>query len=296
MPQSVRAPMQRVQQEWANLTDEIRLRVNRPISLVIKGEIRYLCNDGSLQSNPDSAGCCVIRKNEIDSIVAALCRFSVHSCTRELTEAFFTIENGVRVGVGGTYSSSKCGVIKYVNSLNFRIAREVIGCAHELYQRIFASGLRSVLICGGVNSGKTTLLRDLCRLCGNSYKVALIDERSELAASVSGVPTNDIGTQTDLLEGCRRSEGIVTAIRTLSPQIIFSDEISTEEDAGAILQGSGCGVNFAATIHAKSINDLTNRLAAQKLLSEGVFDYAVLLESSGVPGKIKEIRRLSRNV
>lgn len=152
-----------------------------------------------------------------------------------------------------------------------------------------------MLICGGVNSGKTTMLRDYCRLCGKRFKVSLIDERNEISASVSGQPYMDIGVMTDVFVGTKRSDGINSAVRTLSPDMIFCDEISTFEDTEAIIRGYGCGVRFAATLHAENYNDLLKRSVAQPLISAGVFDYAVFLGRSENFYGIKEIRRLKND-
>lgn len=297
MPQNIKTALLSVEERYRTTVNEVRIRVNRPVALGFSGETKYLSYDGKIFDDPNSNRKNLITptKTDIDKIVSALCRFSVHSCGRELSEAFFFIENGIRVGVGGSYSFGNNQVIKYVNALNFRISREIIGCADIIYSKIYKFNARSLLICGGVNSGKTTILRDLCRICGSKYKSVLIDERKELASTVNGVPTIDVGIQTDVIDGCKRSDGINSAIRTLSPHIIFCDEISTEEDADAIMNGFGCGVKFAATIHAKSFNDLKNRRIASELMRHGIFEYAVILEGEGMPGRIREIRRLQGN-
>ena len=78
----------------------------------------------------------------------------------------------------------------------------------------------------------------------------------------------DIGVMTDVIVGMNRSKGITSALRTLSPDMIFCDEISTEEDAAAILAAHGCGVEFAATIHCTSYDDLMKRRIAADLLKQ----------------------------
>lgn len=148
---------------------------------------------------------------------------------------------------------------------------------------------RSILICGGVNSGKTTILRDLCRLSGNCFKVTLIDERNEISATSGGIPENDVGVLTDILINCNRSHGVISAVRTLSPDMIFCDEISTSDDVVAILQAHGCGVKFSATVHAENYENLLKRQTIKVLLENKVFEYAVFLENVG---KVREIRRL----
>ena len=120
----------------------------------------------------------------------------------------------------------------------------------------------------------------------------MIDERSEISASVDGMPSFDIGLQTDILEGMSRFDGIISAIRTLSPHIIFCDEISTSDDVRAILSGHGCGVKFVSTTHAQSFEDLYKRHEIAPLLEKCVFDYAVFLYGESLPGKVGEIRGL----
>ncbi len=242
LPPNLRASMNQVSPEAKEKVNEIRTRVGRPISFVFSDKTLYLKKSGMLEYSHRANDLLITEKRDIDNITASLCKFSIHSCSRELTDAFFSIENGIHVGVAGTYSTFENGVIKYVNSLNFRISRQIKGCAEELYNKIFAAAPKSVLICGGVISGKTTILRDLCRLCGEKYKTSLIDEQRELSAIANGIPTNDVGIQTDILDGCRRSYDIISAIRTLPPTMIFCDEISTQEDAEAILNGYGCRI------------------------------------------------------
>lgn len=295
MPQRLRNILKCISVSDQKNTNEIRIRVNKPITCITSNKIKFVDLNSTYQLRPNDC-CPIVSKNEIDQIINTLCKFSVHSCARELSQGFFTIENGIRVGVSGTISTASEPTFKYISGLNFRISRQITGCAEEIFNRIFFNGRHSVLICGSVNSGKTTILRDLCRFCGNRYKVTLIDERSELAAASNGIPQLDIGLNTDILEGINRSDGIISAIRTLSPHIIVCDEISTEQDCNAIMSGFGCGVNFAATAHANSFEELNSRSVLRPLLDLGVFEYVVILDGENSPGRIREIRRLGSDV
>lgn len=285
----IRRAMVLLPPDKTNDLSEIRIRSCRPVSFVYPGKILFLTASGRLVADHRDTGCIIPSAADIHGIVEALCRYSVHSCTRELREGYFVIENGIRVGVSGTVSETESKAIKDFSSLNFRIARSVKGCAEEIFRRTNGS---SVVICGGVNSGKTTLLRDLCRLLGNSRKVALIDERNEISASSGGSPGRDVGVMTDIIVGSDRAAGIISAIRTLSPDIIICDELSDIRDADAILNGYGCGVSFAASLHAEGYDDMMKRQAVLPLINAGVFDYAVFLHGSSFPSKIREIRRL----
>ena len=273
-----------------NLT-EIRLYAGRKAVYIFPDRISYLTYDGRLTGNPKDNGCIKVTKAEIVDIMQALCHYSLYSCTRELHEGFIVLPGGVRVGISGRISDTKDRILTEYSGLNFRISRCIPGIADELFVRT-GCGTGSVLICGGVNSGKTTLLRDFCRACGNIMKTVLIDERNEIASTYEGLSSNDVGELTNVITGCDRADAITMAIRTLSPEIIFCDEIAGEKDALAILKGHGSGVRFAATIHAESYEDIFRRQALIPLIDSGVFTHAAILKGRGSPSAIREIRRL----
>lgn len=263
-----------------NLT-EIRLRSGRAVSLVYPDGNKFLTRSGNVSSS--DRDCIISSAADIKQIVSSLSHYSIHSCGKELKNGYFVMENGVRVGISGVYSET--GVINTFTGLNFRISREVRGCSDEIFRKL---GFADILVCGKVNSGKTTVLRDLCRNYGNNYKVSLIDERNEISAVSFGRITNDVGIFTDILSGCSRADGINSALRTLSPDIIICDEISTESDADAILSANGCGIKFIASIHAENYESLRRREIFSRL--GGIFQYAVFL--GGSMSSIREIRRL----
>lgn len=287
----LRAAMKKVPEEHLRSLTEIRLYSRRRAAYIYPDKVRYLTNDGRLSASPEDSRCITVTPEQLRAITDALCRYSVHSCSRELREGFFVLGSGVRVGASGSFSQGGEPRLTEITGLNFRISRSIPGCGEELF-RITGGCRSSILICGGVNSGKTTLLRDLCRLCGNRMKTVLIDERDEIAALSGGGYSNDIGELTDVISGSGRAEGIAMAIRTLSPEMIFCDEIAGEKDTEAILSGHGSGVRFTATLHAESYDDIFRRKAARPLIESGVFSYAVILEGGSAPSKIREVRRL----
>lgn len=295
MPPLLRRAMGNIEPSAQKRVNEVRLRVNRPLSFVFSEGAMFMRSDNTLSGSPHVSDPVLVTSEDIDAVLRGVSRYSLHSCTKELAQGYFTIENGIRVGLAGTMSGTSEPTLKYISSLNFRVSRQVIGCGEQVCSQIFRDGCKSAVICGGVNTGKTTLLRDMCRICGDRFKVALIDERSEIAASVGGAPTNKIGVQTDILDGYSRSAGVIAAIRSLSPEMIFCDEISTEADAEALLMGFGCGVKFAASVHAGSYNELLRRQVMKPLLNAGLFDYALIMEGESFPGRVKEIRRLKGN-
>ena len=61
------------------------------------------------------------------------------------------------------------------------------------------------------------------------------------------------------------------------PDIIICDEVSTYEEARAIISGVNSGVSFALSIHARSERELRSKPLLKNLLETGEFGNVVLL-------------------
>lgn len=286
LPQTVRRSLQNLPESRLSRIQEIRLRSNRPVGIAEGGREQFLTANGTLTQQPTSG--MTVSQEEIARSFQAVVSYSVYSHEQDVAEGFVTIRGGCRVGICGTAVRQMDRVqnLRSISGLNFRIAGEYPGTAASVWRQIGQAG--SILVAGPVGSGKTTFLRDLSRIIGNMYRTALVDERGELAAVLRGVPQNDVGVMTDVLDGYPRAAGILTALRVLSPDYIICDEISTIDDAEAILRANGCGVRFAATAHAGRFEELRRRNVLQPLLEAEVFRYCVLLEN----GKVQTIRSL----
>ena len=261
---------------------EIRLRVNRPLCVVIGNENRFLSDECGRQI--------IVSEREIDEIFKAVCEYSIYAYQREICESFITIEGGNRVGICGTavVTDGKIEMAKHISGLNFRLSKEIIGCADEIYSGFMKKNPKSILIAGKPCCGKTTVLRDLCRLTGNKYRLSLIDERGEIAAVFRGIPQNDIGINTDVFDGYPKSEALLRAVRVMSPQVCAVDEIGSAADCEAIRSAACCGVSIIATAHAGSIDELMQRNGIGKLLNDGIFYASILL---GEKGAVIDYRR-----
>ncbi len=288
LPQSVQQAVRFLPDAQRSKLQEVRLRSNRAVSVACDGDHFFLTKQGQLAASPEDG--IIIGTEAIAKSFQAVCSYSVYSHEQDLAEGYITIRGGCRVGICGTASLQKDGRIsmRCISSMNFRIAASYPGTAEKVWSQV-GEKPTGILIAGPVGSGKTTFLRDLCRLMGNSFCTALVDERGELAAMQRGIPAHDVGMQTDILDGYPRAAGILTALRVLSPQMIVCDEISTDADTDAILQAYGCGVHFAATCHAGEQEDVFRRPVLSPLLKNGVFRYCVLLGKSGT---VRSIRRL----
>ena len=285
LPENVRRALDNVSTDLKNTT-EIRICVDKPVALIYPNKIMYL-TENSITASGNNTSCLIFTAEMLAKTVDAVTHFSYHSHTLELQQGYFMLENGIRAGVAGRYDCT--GSLRDITAIVFRISREVKDCCTDILPLLL--GGNGVLICGGVNSGKTTILRDLCRKVGDVRKAVLIDERNEIACTFGGKISFDVGRHTAVLSGCKRFKGIISAVRSLSPDFIFCDEIASVEDTEALISAAGCGVTFCATIHAKNMNDLMRRRFVRPLFDAGIFHHAVFLKGAESPGVIGEIRR-----
>lgn len=249
---------------------EIRIRAGRPsVCVDIFGKMSVCSEPFSVEETAD--------------FFARVCKYSVHSYQEEIAHGFVTLDGGHRVGICGTAvtENGKIVFLKDISGLNIRIAHQIIGCSDEIFFRYFDKEFCSLLIAGKPLCGKTTVLRDLARRLGEHHRVTVIDQRNEISASVRGLPSLNVGLNTDVLCGCGKSEGIIMALRSMSPEVIICDEIAHDE--AAVEQALFCGVKVIAAAHAGSLKELDRRFSGLA----GLFDAAVVI---GERGRIIEER------
>ena len=274
---------------------ELRLRVNQPAVLISPTKKYFIGKDSILNSYNNAL---LITKKEIDECFNKLCHYSVYSYKENINAGFITVE-GCRVGVCGNavVKDKEIYSVKNISSLNFRFAKQVKTSAEEVLKKVYTNNFESLIIIGSPSSGKTTLLREMCRLVSSGYnscflKCAIIDEREEIAAASEGVNSFDVGINTDVLSAYPKKEGIIIALRTLSPDVIFLDEIGSAKEAEFVTEGLNAGVKFVCTVHADSFEEALKREKCLKLLKSGFFKWAVCLDNNENLGKIKEIQRI----
>ncbi len=270
LPPCLRAEVLNLPEDATDKAEEIRLRAGRAPTLVIAGD--------EIEILPTHR----ITASELQLVLEIATRASAHTYADSIRQGFVTAEGGCRVGLCGTAvtEDNKITSVRRLSSLCIRIPREKRGCADEVSNTLLNGGFKSTLIVSPPGAGKTTLLRELVRLMSESgTRISLVDERSEVAGTFEGQPCFDIGSRTDVLTGAPKSEGIFLLLRSMAPQLIAFDEITSPDDIEAAEAASNCGVTLLATAHGAGISDLSSRALYRKLLDKGIFSRAVIIEN-----------------
>ena len=136
--------------------------------------------------------------------------------------------------------------------------------------------------------GKTTVLRDLVRRISTGIEkiefkginVGIADERGEIAAVYKGVPQNDIGVRTDVMDNVEKSIGMKLLIRSMSPEIIVADEIGKEEEISAINYAVCSGIKGIFTAHGSNMEDIIKNPILNKLYNANTFELILFLDKN----------------
>lgn len=277
---------------------EIRLRSGKFLTATVFDKEYFIRSDGKLVSSDEQA--VKVTHDNIETLMKRALQFSVHSYSKEISAGYMTVAGGCRVGFCGTAVVSRAqGVgietVKNISSVNIRIAREVVGSADELMRSVFSAGVKSLLIIGVPSSGKTTILRDLCRSLGRTNRLSIIDERNEIAAVSDGQASNDVGTLSDVFTSYEKYDAIMTAVRVMSPAVLVCDEIGSKEDMRALEYAVNSGVRLIATTHAPDYDQAKRRSGVSKLIKDKVFDYACVLGTGSLCGKVVRLVKINNN-
>ncbi|MBS5938946.1 stage III sporulation protein AA [Clostridium sartagoforme] len=265
---------------------EIRIKANKPVIVNLSYKEIIL---GFVPSIDD-----------LKQILVRISNYSLYAYEEEIRQGYITIKGGHRIGIAGecVLNKGEIKTIRNISSLNIRICHEVKGCSNEVMKYINKNdSILNTLIVSPPKCGKTTILRDMARNISNGMplynlkgkKVSVIDERSEIASCFNGIPQLDIGIRTDILDNCFKKDGMIMAIRSLSPEIIICDEIGTYGEIEALNMAFNSGVNIIVTIHGYSIDDVYKRTVFKELLENSILDRIIVLSSRKGPGTIENI-------
>ena len=221
-----------------------------------------------------------VTEKDISYILMNATNGSFHTSIDSIQNGFLSLPDGSRLGICGEGSvmNQKIYNFRHISSLCLRIACEQHGCADFLFESYYCNGFKNTIIIAPPGVGKTTLLRECIRkLSNNGYYVGVADERGELSGMHQGKLSFDLGDRTDVINGIDKPHAASMLLRTMSPDIIAMDEITSIRDLPAIIEAMGCGVSLLATIHGNDVKDL-NKPTIADIINTKAFELAVSIQ------------------
>ena len=275
---------------------EIRLRIQAPLLLIWNHQEFFLTPEGRCSADPKTAY--QVTRQDLKETLEQVGSHSLYAFEEEIRQGFITIPGGHRIGLAGKVVADKGSIrsMKFITFLNVRLAHEAKGCADAVMPCLFDRGaMLHTLIISPPRCGKTTLLRDIIRQVSDGetgirpgMTVGVVDERSELAACWQGVPQNQVGIRTDVLDCCPKAQGMMMLIRTMAPQVVAVDEIGSRADLEAMEQVMNCGCRLLATVHGNSVEDIRRKPVLAAMMEEQWFERYIVLKG-GTAGEIEGI-------
>lgn len=305
LPQNLRQRLQMLSKDIKNKLEEIRIRVERPVELLVQNQSYFLCVNGTVTTNCRNG--VIVTREDGDKIMNLISRHSVYALEEELRRGYITLSGGHRIGIAGkaVTERGKIKMLRDIRSFNFRIAKAQIGVATRILPSLLDCNGRilNTLIISPPRCGKTTLLRDLARLLSTGdhqfgvgdHRVAIVDERSEIAGCLDGIPQHDLGPRVDVLDHCPKAEGTMMLIRSMSPDVILTDEIGKSEDTQAIKEAMHAGVNIITTVHGSDLSDIEQRPSLLPLFHSETFERFVQLSARQGVGTVEGVFDRNKN-
>lgn len=297
LPHSIRSLLEALPKSIIDSLEEIRIRQDRPLEIITTQQSWFVKKTGQLSMDahgelyrPD--------REECIHLLNLISQHSLYAFDEELKRGFVTVKGGHRIGLAGRVITENGKVRRFrdFTGFNIRIARQIKGVGEPLIPWIFERGVpHHVLIISPPQCGKTTLIRDLARIASSGtkyfrgYKVGIVDERSEIAGCLQGVPQHDVGPRTDVLDSCPKAEGMMMMIRSLSPDILVVDEIGSQEDSDAVHEAVYAGIRLFCTVHGKKPEELIKRPTLKSLLEERIFTRIIVLSRAKGPGTVEKV-------
>ncbi|AOZ91468.1 stage III sporulation protein AA [Paenibacillus crassostreae] len=290
-PEPIKSLLEQLPTSILDRLEEVRIREGRPLEINAAGEHHFVTLGGKLTYRVEESYKPI--REDSHRLLDRISNHSLYTMEEELRKGFITIPGGHRIGLAGrtVLSGGKVEHLRDISGFNIRIAKEIRGAADGILPHMLdkkEKRIKHALILSPPQHGKTTLIRDMARQISNGrygnanvkwsgMKVGIIDERSEIAGSIRGVPSFDVGARTDVMDGCPKAEGMMMMIRSMSPEVLLVDEIGRTEDAVAITEALHAGISVIATAHGSSIDELSQRPALASLIENQMFETYIIL-------------------
>lgn len=292
LPEKIQDKIREYSADKLDKIEEIRLRLERPIIL------KYADGEKVIKYS--------VTLEEVISCLQAICENSIYTYQNQIAEGFVTIKGGHRVGISGSgvMENGKIININHIYSLNFRIARQVIGSGNKILKYILdvdRNNIYNTLIVSSPGAGKTTIIRDIIRQISTGIKeikflainVGVVDERGEIASLFRGIPQNEIGIKTDIIDNVPKHLGMKMLIRSMAPKVIVADEIGSNEDIEAIKYAICSGCRGLFTAHGSNFEDISLNPIIKNLIATNIIERIIFLDEEN-KGKIKDVFSLNK--
>lgn len=254
---------------------EIRVRTGYPLKVFYENKYINL-SKRNLEDND-----LICTATDIKEIINNITEFSVYAFNDRLKQGYITINGGVRIGISGecVFNDKKILTINNISSLNIRIPHMIANCSSEIFPYIInGNNILNTLIISPPFCGKTTILKDLALKINSviSSPVLIIDDRGEFFGLT--------GENIDVLSYADKQYAFNCGIRSLSPRIVITDELSCVEDWKYVQSAVNSGVKVVASCHADSVKNLKNK----ESFIYNLFDRYVVLSDLEI-GKTKNV-------
>lgn len=291
--EDIRIKLNNVSSSIWEKTEEIRIFSERHIIIYTNNGVFYIDKYGNTLTSAQNLF--VPSHKSLERTVALMCNNSIYSELDNIKNGFITLPHGHRVGIVGTavLDKDKISYIKSISCINIRIMREVKDFSLSILNHVYCENkIKNTLIISPPQCGKTTLLRDIARTLGSTLhcrKVGIVDERNEIASVKNGSIINDVGIHTFVISNCPKSEGVSILIRTMSPEVIITDEIGSEDDIITMRKALCSGVKIITSVHSGSIEEFLKSEYGQAI--KDFFDVFVILSRRNGPGTVESIKK-----
>ena len=258
------ALMNFVQNEKISFVDEIRIHAGACITLI------------SNQNNVSTS--IYVDESLLDDIFISLCDGSIYAHIDTIRDGYVSVGRGIRAGICGTaiLENEQISGVNKISSVSIRLPRRVNHAGEYLYSILNESKMsKSVLLYSAPGVGKTTVLRDLIvRLSKRNPPVrhAVIDTKEEITPFLMD------NLNANIYLSYPKGTAIELATKSMTPELIICDEISSYEESLAVSRAVNCGVCLIATTHARSFEELKSKEILKPLFDGNTFDLALGIE------------------